>query len=170
MMEYDKIENVIARGNFVIHPHGVSMWPMIRNGKDSVVVNPHEGRLKKYDLPVYLDNRGRYVVHRIIDVTDDGYVICGDGLYEIEYDITDKNILGIVTGFFRKEKYISCDNKRYVKYVHFWVDNFYLRKPTIWTVRKIRRAKNIIVECAYRLRYGKGKYEKVQNKTTDSQK
>lgn len=140
-MNFDKIEDAVKKGNFVIHPHGVSMWPMIRNGKDSLVINPVEGRLSKYDIPLYKDNRGRYVVHRIIKVTEDGYVICGDGLYEIEYDITDKNILGVVTGFFRKEKFIPCDAKNYLRYVHFWVDNFYLRKPFIWTVRKIRSAK-----------------------------
>ncbi len=154
-MHTDKIENAIKRGNFVIHTHGVSMWPMIRNGKDSVVINPHEGRLKKYDLPIYLDNRGRYVAHRIIDVTDTGYVICGDGLYEIEYDITDENILGVVTGFFRKEKYIPVDDSKYLRYVHFWVDNFYLRKPIIWTVRKIRRAKSFVKSRAYRIIHGK---------------
>lgn len=157
-MNFDKIEDAVQRGNFVIHPHGVSMWPMIRNGTDSVVINPVDGRLKKYDIPLYIDNRGRYVVHRIIKVTEKGYVICGDGLYEIEYDITDKNIIGVVTGFFRKEKYISCDNKKYVRYVHFWVDNFYLRKPTIWSVRKIRRAKQLIKEYSYRIIHGKGKY------------
>lgn len=169
-MPIDKIEDAIERGNFVIHPHGVSMWPMIRNGVDSVVVNPVEGRLRKYDLPVYLDNRGRYVVHRIIDVTDEGYVICGDGLYEIEYDITDKNIIGVVTGFFRKEKYIDADNKKYLRYVHFWVDNFYLRKPIIWTARKIRRAKALLKEYSYRIIRGKGKYEKVQKTPTNDQK
>ncbi len=161
-MENSTIEEAVARGNFVIHPHGVSMWPMVRNGVDSLVINPVEGRLKKYDIPLYKDNRGRYVVHRIIKVTEEGYVICGDGLYEIEYDITDKNIIGVVTGYFRKEKYRHCDDKRYLRYVHFWVDNFYLRKPIIWTVRKIRSAKNRIKECMYRLRYGKGKYENVQ--------
>lgn len=169
-MKIDKIEDAIQRGNFVIHPHGVSQWPMIRNGVDSVVVNPVNGRLKKYDLPVYLDNKGRYVVHRIIDVTDTGYVICGDGLFEIEYDITDKNILGIVTGFFRKEKYISCDNKNYLRYVHFWVDNFYLRKPIIWFVRKIRSAKVRASEYWYRIIHGKGKWNSVQKTPTDSQK
>ncbi len=169
-MTLDKIENAIERGNFVIHPHGVSMWPMIRNGVDSVVVNPVNGRLKKYDLPVYLDNRGRYVVHRIIDVTEKGYVICGDGLYEIEYDITDKNILGIVTGFFRKEKYIDTHNKKYLRYVHFWVDNFYLRKPIIKIARKIRRAKQLANEYGYRIIHGKGKWESVQKTTTDTQK
>ena len=163
-MENSTIEEAVQRGNFVIHPHGVSMWPMVRNGVDSLVINPVEGRLKKYDIPLYKDNRGRYVVHRIIKVTEEGYVICGDGLYEIEYDITDKNIIGVVTGYFRKEKYCSCDDKNYLRYVHFWVDNFYLRKPIIWTVRRIRSAKNRIKEYAYRLRYGKGKYENVQKK------
>ena len=156
-MNLTKIEDAIKKGNFVIHPHGVSMWPMIRNGIDSVVVNPVEGRLKKYDLPIYVDNRGRYVVHRIIDVTDSGYVICGDGLFEIEYDITDKNIIGVVTGFFRKEKYITVDNRRYLRYVHFWVDNFYLRKPAIKMVRRIRRAKRILKEYSDRIIHGKRK-------------
>lgn len=169
-MKTTKIEDAVAAGNFVIHPHGVSMWPMIRNGVDSLVINPADGRLKKYDIPLYKDKFDRYVVHRIIEVTDTGYVICGDGLYEIEYDITDENIIGVVTGFFRKEKYISADNSKYMRYVHFWVDNFYLRKPTIWTVRKIRRAKQLIKEYSYRIIYGKGKYENVQKKQTDAQK
>lgn len=167
-MTVDKIEDAVARGNFVIHPHGVSMWPMIRNGTDSVVINPVEGRLKKYDIPLYIDRRGRYVVHRIMKVTDNGYVICGDGLFEIEYDITDKNIIGVVTGFFRKEKYISCYNKKYMRYVHFWVDNFYLRKPTIKLVRKIRRAKQLLSEYKYRIIHGNGKYKNVQKKEIDS--
>lgn len=169
-MKISKIEDAVARGNFVIHPRGVSMWPMIRHGKDSVVINPPQGRLKKYDIPLYKDKRDRYVVHRIIEVTDTGYVICGDGLYEIEYDITDANIIGVVTGFFRKEKYISADDKKYMRYVHFWVDNFYLRKPIIKTVRKIRRAKQLIKEYGYRIIYGKGKYSSVQKEPTNIQK
>ena len=156
-MQYSKIEDAVKNGNFVIHPRGVSMWPMVRHGKDSVVINPAEGRLKKYDIPLYKDRLGRYVVHRIIEVTDTGYVICGDGLYEIEYDITDENIIGVVTGFFRKEKYISADDKGYMRYVHFWVDNFYLRKPVIWTVRKIRRGKYNLKKCLTRIIRGKEK-------------
>lgn len=156
-MKYSKIEEAVKRGNFVIHPHGVSMWPMIRHGVDSVVINPQEGRLKKYDIPLYKDKLDRYVVHRIIEVTDTGYVICGDGLFEIEYDITDENIIGVVTGFFRKEKYISVSDKKYMRYVHFWVDNFYLRKPTIKIVRKLRIAKFYAKSIIRRIKYGKKK-------------
>ena len=156
-MHTSTIEEAVARGNFVIHPKGVSMWPMIRSGKDSVVINPVSSRLEKYDIPLYKDRLGRYVVHRIIKVTDTGYVICGDGLFEIEYDITDVNIIGIVTGFFRKEKYISVDDKKYMRYVHFWVDNFYLRKPVIKMVRKIRNGKYYLKTALKRIIRGKKK-------------
>lgn len=156
-MHTSTIEEAVARGNFVIHPKGVSMWPMIRHGKDSVVINPVSSRLEKYDIPLYKDRLGRYVVHRIIKVTDTGYVICGDGLFEIEYDITDANIIGVVTGFFRKEKYISVDDKKYMRYVHFWVDNFYLRNPVIKMVRKIRNGKYYLKTALKRIIRGKKK-------------
>ncbi len=156
-MKMAKIEDAVARGNFVIHPKGVSMWPMIRHGKDSVVINPVSGRLKKYDIPLYKDRLDRYVVHRVIEVNDEGYVICGDGLFEKEYDITDKNVIGVVTGFFRKEKYISADDKKYLRYVHFWVDNFYLRKPVIKLVRKIRNGKYYLKTAIKRIIRGKKK-------------
>lgn len=156
-MKMAKIEDAVARGNFVIHPKGVSMWPMIRHGKDSVVINPVSGRLKKYDIPLYKDRLDRYVVHRVIEVNDEGYVICGDGLFEKEYDITDENVIGVVTGFFRKEKYISADDKKYLRYVHFWVDNFYLRKPVIKLVRKIRNGKYYLKTAIKRIIRGKKK-------------
>ena len=156
-MKMAKIEDAVARGNFVIHPKGVSMWPMIRHGKDSVVINPVSGRLKKYDIPLYKDRLDRYVVHRVIEVNDEGYVICGDGLFEKEYDITDKNVIGVVTGFFRKEKYISADDKKYLRYVHFWVDNFYFRKPVIKLVRKIRNGKYYLKTAIKRIIRGKKK-------------
>lgn len=169
MIEYTSLEQAIARGNFVIRPIGVSMWPMIRNGKDSILVQPVKGRLKKYDLPVYKDNIGRYVVHRIIEVTDTGYVICGDGLYEREYDITDKNMLGIVEGFFRKEKYIPCTSKGYMLYVKFWVGIIFLRKPIIWTVRKFRRAGALLKDYFLRIVKGKGHYQKEKEEKAKSE-
>jgi len=164
---HSSIEDAVKAGNFVIHSHGVSMWPMIRNGKDSVRIVPVEGRLKKNDIPLYKDRLGRYVIHRIIKVTDTGYVICGDGLYEKEYDITDKNIIGRVEGFFRKEKYISCSAKGYKLYVKVWVGLIFMRKPIIWTVRKCRRAKALLKDYFLRIKNGKGHYSKNEKSKTD---
>lgn len=162
MIKHTSIEEAVKAGNFVIHSHGVSMWPMIRNGKDSIRIEPVEGRLKKNDIPLYKDRLGRYVVHRIIKVTDTGYVICGDGLYEREYDITDKNIIGRVEGFFRKEKYISCQSKGYKLYVKIWVGCIFMRKPIIWTVRKLRRARALMKDYILRIFRGKNHYQKAK--------
>ena len=32
---------------------GVSMRPMLRTGRDTILISPVEGRLKKYDVPLY---------------------------------------------------------------------------------------------------------------------
>ena len=37
---------------------GVSMLPMLRQGKDSVELAPLPGRLRKYDLPIYRNAAG----------------------------------------------------------------------------------------------------------------
>lgn len=154
------IEEAVQSGHFVVGPHGFSMWPMIRNGIDTVLIEPVNGRLKKYDIPLYKDSLDRYVVHRIIEVTDTGYVICGDGLYTREYDITDDNIIGVVTGFYRREKFIPCTSKGYMFYVKFWVGLICFRKPTIILSRKCRRLKVLCLEylsAAKRKLIGKSK-------------
>lgn len=160
MINTTSIEKAVERGHFVARPHGVSMWPMIRNGIDTVLIEPVHGRCEKNDIPLYKDRRGRYVIHRIIKVTDTGYVICGDGLYEKEYDITDRNIIGVVRGFFRKEKFISCESKGYKLYVKIWVGLIFMRKPIIWTVRKWRRLKQLVPEYILRIKKGKDHYKK----------
>lgn len=159
MIETTSIEEVVAKGNFVARPHGVSMWPMIRNGVDTVLIDPVQGRLSKYDIPLYKDNIGRYVIHRIIKVTDTGYVICGDGLFEREYDITDKNIIGVVKGFYRKEKYIPCTSGGYMMYVRFWVGIIFLRKPIIVITRKCRRLRALLKDYYLRIKKGKNHYK-----------
>ena len=71
---------------------GYSMYPLLRDRRDNIVVRPCSGRLKKYDVPLY--KRGNeYVLHRIIKVLPDGYVICGDNCINKEYNIKDENIL-----------------------------------------------------------------------------
>ena len=47
-------------------PKGISMLPMLRQGRDSVVLSPAPERLRKYDIPLYIRENGQYVLHRII--------------------------------------------------------------------------------------------------------
>ena len=72
-----KIEQVLEReGVYVATISGVSMYPMLRNRRDTIVVTPCKGRLEKYDVPLYRVGK-KYVLHRILEVRPDSYVIRG---------------------------------------------------------------------------------------------
>ncbi len=128
MSDKRQIEDVLAdEGLFVSTTVGVSMLPMLRNRMDTIVVMPYEGRLKKYDVPLY--KRGSdYILHRIIDVLPDSYVICGDNCIQKEYGITDEQILGVMTGFYRGPKQINMDGLGYKLYVRVWCGLYPIRK------------------------------------------
>ena len=63
------IRQTLAQGkNVTFTPGGVSMLPMLRPNRDSVTLSPLPRQLKKYDLPLYRRNNGRYVLHRVVKV------------------------------------------------------------------------------------------------------
>ena len=112
-----KIEDVIsAQGIYVCTTSGVSMYPMLRDRTDTAVISPCAGRLKKYDVPLY--RRGdSYVLHRIIKVLPDSYIIRGDNCVYSERGITDKDIIGVLTGFYRGNKNINMNGIGYRTYI-----------------------------------------------------
>ena len=104
MIKGTDIESILKTdGVFVSTTSGVSMYPMLRDRRDTVIITRPEGRLKKYDVALY--KRGEsYVLHRVIKVLPDSYVIRGDNCIAKEYGITDADILGVLSGFYRGEK------------------------------------------------------------------
>ena len=60
-----RIEDVLAHeGAYVATTAGVSMRPLLRDRRDTVVIEPCAGRLAKYDVPLY--RRGSdYVLLRV---------------------------------------------------------------------------------------------------------
>lgn len=111
--------------------------PLIKEGRDLLVISRTDGRLKKYDVPLYKRDSGQYVLHRIIKVRKNDYVICGDNRYHKEYGITDRHIIGVLTAVIRNGKEISVTNRRYRLYVHVWYFLFPVRAF-------IMRARNVI--------------------------
>lgn len=110
------IEDILEReGVYVSTTSGVSMYPMLRDRRDTIVVTPCTERLKKYDVALY--KRGEsYVLHRVIEVRPDSYVIRGDNCIAKEYGITDRDVLGKLTSFYRKEKEVNMQLSRYKIY------------------------------------------------------
>ncbi|MBR5309685.1 MAG: S24/S26 family peptidase [Oscillospiraceae bacterium] len=108
-----------AGKSFRFSPRGISMLPMLREGKDSVLLSPVDGKLKKYDIPLYQRDNGKYVLHRIVSVGET-YTCIGDNQFSYENGIRDDQIIAVVTGFYRKEKFISIENPLYKIYCAIW--------------------------------------------------
>ena len=79
---------------------GVSMLPLLRQDRDVVVIERSPGRFAPGDVVLYRSG-GRYVLHRIIQTRPEDYVVLGDNCVAREYGITDRDILGLMTGFVR---------------------------------------------------------------------
>lgn len=108
---------------------GISMEPMLRQHRDIVIIKRVNGRLKRNDVPLYRRSGcDRFVLHRILKVTNDGYVIRGDNLYRKEYDVKDGDIIGVLKAFYRDGKYYDCEKSRkYKTYVFFMRVSYPLR-------------------------------------------
>ena len=132
-------EQLATAGKLIYTNRGDSMMPLIKQDRDLVIIEPVHGRLKKYDVPLYKRDSGQYVLHRIMKVRENDYVMCGDNRWEKEYGITDRHIIGVLTGVVHNGKTIPVTDKKYKLYVHFWCD-FYLIRAIILRVRsKLRR-------------------------------
>ena len=103
------------------------MLPVIRQGRDLLVIRRQTGRLKKYDVPLYRRDSGQYVLHRVLKVREKDYVICGDNRWHRETGITDRQILGVLTAIIRDGKEVPVTAPLYRLYVHLWCGLFPLR-------------------------------------------
>lgn len=131
------IEELLStEGKYVGATFGVSMLPMLKTGRDSVVIYPKTQRLKEGDVALY--KRGDdYVLHRVITVTDKGYIIRGDNCYSDE-KVVEKRVIGVLTEYFKKNKRIVCTDKEYLRYVKRRIRNYPIRRFFVSLKSKIR--------------------------------
>ncbi len=107
-------------GVYVSTTVGVSMKPMLRNRRDRIIVRPAgEQPLKRFDVPLYRTPNGNYVLHRIIAVKDDHYVIRGDNTYVLEHVPMDA-VIGVLTEFYRGDRHVLVTQKSYRLYARLW--------------------------------------------------
>ena len=138
LLSFEDVLN--EQGYFVYTNVGFSMMPLLRQKKDIIEIHKKgQGRCKKYDVVLY-KRREQYVLHRILRVLPEGYLIAGDHCTFVERDIKDDNIIGVMTRVLRNGKYITPDNIWYKMYVHLWCDFYPARMFLI-------KAKAFVYKC-----------------------
>lgn len=119
-------EELLARdGCFVYKTRGVSMEPMLRQNRDLVIIQAPVSRLQKYDVALY-NRGGDHVLHRVIKVEADHYLIRGDNTYALEH-VPDSAVIGVLKSFRRKGKQHQVTERGYRLYVRFWQGIYPLR-------------------------------------------
>lgn len=141
-------------GEFKMISRGTSMLPMLRNGVDTIVIVKAEMPLKVGDVPLYVRENGEYVLHRIVKVKKDGYVLRGDNQTVSEYPICENQIAGVLTAYIKDGKRIECTDLKYRIYSFYVVHFMYFRlfyKKSIRLARRIsgkikRTIKHVILK------------------------
>ena len=120
------------KGIYISTTVGNSMYPMLRNRRDVVIIQPVIEKPGKYDILLY--RRGKdYVLHRIVKVMPAGYVICGDNCLNKEYQVKDCQIIGVLRGFYRDDREVDMNSAGYRLYCRFWVSVY----PARYVIKKV---------------------------------
>lgn len=122
---------------------GVSMRPMLRQGRDAVELAPLPQKLEKYDLPVYRRSNGQYVMHRVVGVKESYYICLGDNTVEFE-KIYPEQMVAIVSAFVRDGKRIEVEARGYQIYCRLWRLTRPFRKLWKSTKSSLRRLWNLL--------------------------
>lgn len=111
------IEEVISSGGeFQFTPYGTSMLPLIRPGQDSVIFVAPDN-LKKTDIVLYRRLDGSFILHRIMLIQKDNYIMCGDNQRQLERDIKKEQILALVKDVYRDGDPVDTKSKEYQRYI-----------------------------------------------------
>ncbi len=125
---------------------GTSMMPLLKQSRDLFTVKRKgRRRCKAGDVVLYRRPPNKYVLHRIVEVRPDSYVILGDNCVSKEYGITDEDILGVMTGYVRKGRQHTTKDMSYLLYTDYIMHTIPVRIAVKKVYFKARRiAKRVI--------------------------
>lgn len=132
------IETLQKGGEVILTITGTSMLPLLLHRRDKVCLIKPE-HLKKYDLPLFVRPDGRYILHRIVEVKQSGFVALGDNQLVKEYPVLPAQVIAVAKGFWRNGKYVSCKDFGYQIYSRLWVSLYPLR-------RLYRKGKQLLIK------------------------
>ena len=129
MMSYEEVLQKV--GHLLTHNIGNSMLPLLRQGRDSIMIDRCDPyHLQKFDVVMFKrpgDRKGRYVLHRILRCRRDGsYWVVGDNLTSGEIVKPDQ-IVGRMSAIGRSGKTFKTTSEEYQRYVRCWC--------TLWPLR-----------------------------------
>ncbi len=98
---------------------GTSMLPLLKEHRDTVIIEKITEPLRKYDVVLFRRSK-QLVLHRIVKIKMGYFLIRGDNCVHGE-KVYNSQIIGKMTHFYRKGKRCNVNNKAYRLYSIIWV-------------------------------------------------
>lgn len=135
-------QEIKENGRCLIQTVGVSMEPLLHNRYSSVLLEAIQQPLKLYDVVLFQRPAdGDYVLHRIVKVREQDYLICGDNCLQKEM-VKPEQIIGVMTGYFNGDDFVDCaTNAKYKGYVQSLPYRYWYRRCKAFPGRVIRKLK-----------------------------
>ena len=150
------IEEIVEeKGYYATTPKGTSMFPLLNNKCNIIVVKP-ELPLKIHDVALYKRENGEYVLHRVLGKNEQGYIFCGDNQWKLEYGIKDQQIVATLREWYKKNSKHSVEDLHYQRYVRLWCKSLKIRHFILFFCHKYMFLKALFREIGGKL-FGKGK-------------
>ncbi len=134
----------LENGTAPLRITGSSMHPFLRHGEDTVYLQMPEKPLKKGDVIFYCRDNGRYVLHRIVRVIEDGQYICSGDNQHIPETVSQRQVLAVAESFRRGKKSFTTRHPVYRSFVWAWVGLFSVRRPILAVRRWLGRLRKRI--------------------------
>ena len=134
-------EYLEQNGSMTYTNAGRSMLPLLRQGRDLFTLKKKgPGRCRVGDVVLYRAGE-KYVLHRVVEVRENDYVILGDNCVCRETGISDEDIIGVMTGYVRKGKEHSVTDAGYRLYSALWLHTerprIFLKRARAWLRRHL---------------------------------
>ncbi len=110
-------ETLEKNGEATFISAGRSMLPVIRDRKDAVTLVKPRRDIKPGDIVFYQRDNGQFILHRVMFVNSDKYVMRGDNQWDNEYNIRRDQIIGVLKCFERNGKIHNVTDRDYLMYV-----------------------------------------------------
>ncbi len=116
---YPNIEELLSKENEVIVTvRGQSMSPLIVANRDQVILEKRNfNKLNKGEIILFKSKHGKYLLHRIHDISDLGYLTMGDGNVHFDGWVRPCNVVAVVRSIIRNGRELDC-------YSYFWQNSF----------------------------------------------
>lgn len=142
-MNSQTIEKYFEENEFLTYRNvGVSMLPLLKEGRDVFTVRKKSSaKCKKNDVVLYRRSQNTYVLHRVIKVRENDYVIMGDNCTTTEAGVTDDDIVAVMVSFMHRGKSYNVTDLRYRMYSALISKRYIfisLKKKIRRVIRKLR--------------------------------